>query len=60
MSNSAWSDHDVRKIAAKYALEAMAARSPVETRISDDTGFLKQGNQMRYFPAVTRTAAAKR
>jgi SRSO17 transposase len=43
VSNSAWSDHDVRKIAAKYALKSMTARSPVETWIIDDTGFLKQG-----------------
>jgi SRSO17 transposase len=43
VSNSAWSDHDVRKVAAKYALKSMTARSPVETWIIDDTGFLKQG-----------------
>jgi SRSO17 transposase len=43
VSNSAWSDHDVRRIAAKYALKSMTAHSPVETWIVDDTGFLKQG-----------------
>jgi SRSO17 transposase len=43
VSNSTWSDHDVRKTAAKYALKSMTARSPVQTWIIDDTGFLKQG-----------------
>ena len=43
VSNSTWSDHDVRRIAAKYAIKSMTARDPVETWIVDDTGFLKQG-----------------
>jgi len=39
-----WSDHDVRLAAARYALEAMTARQPVDSWIIDDTGFLKQGS----------------
>ena len=38
-----WSDDDVRREAARYALEAMTAREPVDSWIVDDTGFLKQG-----------------
>ena len=41
--DSPWSDRAVRREAAKYALEAMTAREPVEAWILDDTGFLKQG-----------------
>jgi SRSO17 transposase len=44
VSNSNWSDHDVRRTAARYALKSMTARGPVETWIIDDTGFCKQGN----------------
>jgi SRSO17 transposase len=43
VSNSPWSDRDVRRTAARYALDAMKARSPVQIWIVDDTGFLKQG-----------------
>jgi len=39
-----WSDHDVRLAAARYALDAMTARQPVDSWIVDDTGFLKQGS----------------
>jgi SRSO17 transposase len=39
-----WSDHDVRLAAARYALEAMTARQPIDSWIIDDTGFLKQGS----------------
>jgi SRSO17 transposase len=42
-TDSPWSDRDVRQGAAKYALEAMTEREPVEVWITDDTGFLKQG-----------------
>src|SRR5215471_6429272 len=35
---------EVRREAARYGLEAMTAREPVEVWIVDDTGFLKQGN----------------
>ena len=41
--DSKWSDWDVRRQAARYALEAMTQREPVEVWIVDDTGFLKQG-----------------
>jgi SRSO17 transposase len=41
--DSKWSDREVRKEAAQYALEAMVEREPVEVWIVDDTGFLKQG-----------------
>jgi SRSO17 transposase len=41
--DSKWSDRDVRRAAAQYALEAMTGREPVEVWIVDDTGFLKQG-----------------
>lgn len=43
LSDSKWSDHDVRRVAAQYGLRAMTAREPVESWILDDTGFLKQG-----------------
>ena len=43
VSNSPWSDRDVRRTAARYALQAMTSRGPVQTWIVDDTGFLKQG-----------------
>lgn len=39
-----WSDHDVRLEAARYALNAMTAKEPVDSWIIDDTGFLKQGS----------------
>ncbi len=42
-ANSKWSDRQVRREAAQYALEAMTQREPVEAWIVDDTGFLKQG-----------------
>jgi len=38
-----WSDRDVRREAARYALEAMTAREPVLDWFIDDTGFPKQG-----------------
>lgn len=41
--DSPWDDHAVRREAARYALEAMTAKLPVEAWIVDDTGFLKQG-----------------
>lgn len=33
-----WSDHDVRLEAARYAIDAMTAKEPVESWIIDDTG----------------------
>jgi SRSO17 transposase len=44
LGNSPWSDRDVRREAARYALAAMTAREPIEAWIVDDTGFLKQGD----------------
>jgi SRSO17 transposase len=41
--DSRWSDREVRREAARYALDAMTQREPVEVWIIDDTGFLKQG-----------------
>lgn len=43
VTDSAWSDEDVRRAASRYALDAMTKRSPVAAWIVDDTGFLKQG-----------------
>ena len=40
---SEWNDRDVRRYAARHALDAMTAREPVQAWIIDDTGFLKQG-----------------
>ncbi len=42
--DSPWSDVDVRRESARYALAAMTEREPVECWIIDDTGFLKQGS----------------
>ncbi len=39
-----WSDRDVRRAAARYALDRLVAREPVASWIVDDTGFLKQGS----------------
>ena len=44
VSGSRWSDRDVRRVAAQYAIAAMTEREPVEAWILDDTGFLKQGS----------------
>jgi SRSO17 transposase len=43
VSNARWSDQDVRRVAASYAIEAMTEHAPVEAWIVDDTGMLKQG-----------------
>lgn len=43
VSDARWSDREVRRVAARYALEAMTRREPIEAWIVDDTGFLKQG-----------------
>jgi SRSO17 transposase len=43
VSTSDWDDRAVRRVASKYAMEAMSARAPITTWIIDDTGFLKQG-----------------
>jgi SRSO17 transposase len=43
LSNSDWSDRDVRRLAARYAVAEMTARAPINSWIIDDTGMLKQG-----------------
>lgn len=43
IKDSVWSDHDVRLFAARYAIESICKRGPIESWIFDDTGFLKQG-----------------
>jgi len=43
--DSTWSDREVRKAAAEYAIEAMTGREPITHWIIDDTGFLKQGKE---------------
>ncbi|MDI3290631.1 transposase, partial [Polyangium sp. 15x6] len=40
--DSPWSDRDVRRAAARYAVDAMLKHDPVTVWIIDDTGFLKQ------------------
>lgn len=44
LGNSPWSDRDVRREAARYALAAMTEREAIDAWIVDDTGFLKQGS----------------
>src|SRR5262245_28748058 len=44
MANTPWSDREVRREAARYALAAMTERESVEAWIVDDTGFIKQGS----------------
>jgi SRSO17 transposase len=39
-----WNDRAARRVAAKYAVDVMTEREPVEAWIIDDTGFLKQGS----------------
>ncbi len=41
---SQWSDREVRREAARYAVAAMTTNEPIETWIVDDTGWLKQGH----------------
>lgn len=43
LSDSSWSDRDVRRVAAKHAVDAMAEHEAIRTWVVDDTGFLKQG-----------------
>ena len=42
--DSPWRDHEVRREAARYAVEAMTEHAPIDSWIIDDTGFLKQGS----------------
>jgi SRSO17 transposase len=43
LRDSPWNDREVRRVAAKHAIDAMTIEEPIETWIIDDTGFLKQG-----------------
>jgi SRSO17 transposase len=40
---SKWKDGPVREFAARYAIDALTEREPIEVCILDDTGMLKQG-----------------
>ncbi|MEQ8571992.1 MAG: IS701 family transposase [Deltaproteobacteria bacterium] len=44
IGQSRWSDRNVRRHAAKYALDSIASTGKVESWIIDDTGWLKKGN----------------
>jgi SRSO17 transposase len=43
VTDSRWSDREVRLASARHAIKALTAREPIETWQVDDTGFLKQG-----------------
>ncbi len=43
LTDSEWSDRDVRRIAAQYAISEMSPRAPIDSWIVDDSGWLKQG-----------------
>jgi SRSO17 transposase len=43
LRDSPWGDGEVRRIAARHAIEAMTQEEPLRTWVIDDTGFLKQG-----------------
>ncbi len=43
LTDSPWSDREVRRVASHHAISAMTKREPIQTWIIDDTGFLKQG-----------------
>lgn len=42
--DSEWSDSEIRRASALYALEQIKKREPITHWIIDDTGFLKKGN----------------
>ena len=44
ITDSPWSDREVRRAAALYGVEALTARESITHWIVDDTGFLKQGS----------------
>lgn len=43
IAESNWSDREIRRESARYALTKMQKREPIVAWIVDDTGFLKQG-----------------
>jgi SRSO17 transposase len=43
IANARWSDPEIRREAARYALSALVEREPIGSWIIDDTGFVKQG-----------------
>lgn len=43
ITTSEWSDREVRRYAARYAIAKMLPFGPIRSWIIDDTGFLKQG-----------------
>lgn len=45
LANGEWEDRWVRLEAAKYIVEVLQEREPVEAWVIDDTGFLKQGKE---------------
>jgi len=44
ITDSDWSDAEVRRVAAQYAIDALLDMEPVTHWIIDDTGFLKNGS----------------
>ena len=44
ITDSDWSDQEVRRVAAQHGIEALLEREPITHWIIDDTGFLKQGS----------------
>jgi len=51
VGDSKWDDRAVRLSCARYALDAMTQREPIQCWIFDDTGFMKQGDKS---PGVQR------
>ncbi|MFO0579722.1 MAG: IS701 family transposase [Polyangia bacterium] len=43
LCDAPWPDHDLRRLAARYALEPMTQHGPVHALILDDTAFPKSG-----------------
>jgi SRSO17 transposase len=61
LTDAPWSDREIRRAAARYAIAVMAQRSRIAAWIVDDTGFLKQGThsvgvQRQYTGTVGKVA----